>query len=392
MTPTDDSKPRSLLLLVAGAKGAVGSTVAVAVAVMQKDPEAILPSLTTRHSFPYLGLVQEFRMAGWDSHPEAMAGCVKKHGVLPESLWKAVHSDLDNMTIFTAPPSDLNLSDQIEHLQRDIQAIRKEHADALPVFINLLPAGVQVGLERFEDITELHSQIDPAAFPDLAYVLAAIRSGIPVVNFTPNKMEVPVIINDSVSQNVPICGYDGKTGQTYLKVVLASALKTRSFFVDGWYSLNILGNTDGKNLMDPGRAAGKVANKTDLLDEILGYPVGRQYNSPSHKVHIDYYPPRGDAKEAWDVIDFQGMFGLPMSIRLNFQGRDSILAAPMVLDLARWMAVLQLAGRCGPVPELGFYFKKPIGEKPPLTFQDQVLSLQTLEQECKKKCLKLATP
>lgn len=165
-------------------------------------------------------------------------------------------------------------------------------------------------------------------------------------------------------------------------MVLASALKARCLHVDGWYSLNILGNADGKNLMDPERAAGKVANKTQLLDDILGYPVGKKYGEPCHKVHIDYYPPRGDAKEAWDVIDFQGMFGLPMSIRLNLQGRDSILAAPLILDLSRWMAVLKWVGRSGLIPELGFYFKKPLGKNPPVNFQDQVHGLRELEKEC----------
>jgi myo-inositol-1-phosphate synthase len=168
-------------------------------------------------------------------------------------------------------------------------------------------------------------------------------------------------------------------------VVLASALKARRLSVDGWYSLNILGNADGKNLMEPERAAGKVANKTDLLDDILGYPIGERYGSPTHKVHIDYYPPRGDAKEAWDVIDFRGLFDLPMSIRLNLQGRDSILAAPMALDLGRWMAALQLAGHCGPVPELGFYFKKPVGPKAPRTFQEQLNSMDLLERRCEEK-------
>jgi myo-inositol-1-phosphate synthase len=216
----------------------------------------------------------------------------------------------------------------------------------------------------------------------LAYVLASILSGIPVVNFSPNPLEFPVIVQQAVNHHVPICGRDGKTGQTYFKVVLASALNARCLHVDGWYSLNILGNADGKNLMDPERAAGKVANKTQLLDDILGYPVGQKYGEPCHKVHIDYYPPRGDAKEAWDVIDFQGMFGLPMSIRLNFQGRDSILAAPLILDLSRWMAVLKSAGRSGLIPELGFYFKKPLGKNPPLNFQDQVHGLWELEKEC----------
>ena len=182
-----------------------------------------------------------------------------------------------------------------------------------------------------------------------------------------------------------MAGRDGKTGQTYLKTVLASALKARSLLVDGWYSLNILGNQDGKNLMDPKKAAGKLSNKTEILDEILGYPVGERYGASSHQVKIDYYPPRGDAKEAWDVIDFLGVFGLPMSIRLNLQGRDSVLAAPLLLDLARWMVVLQMAGRSGPIPELAFFFKQPIGNDPPMSFQDQVSGLQDLELDCEQK-------
>jgi myo-inositol-1-phosphate synthase len=273
----------------------------------------------------------------------------------------------------------------VAHLTLDIQNLKKHHPDAAPVLINLLPACDLMNLEQVTSLSRLYSDVDPSLFPDLAYVLAAVLSEVPVVNFTPNHLEVPVIVQEAVARGVPMAGYDGKTGQTYLKVALASALKARSFYVDGWYSLNILGNADGKNLMDPERAAGKVANKTDLLDDILGYPVGDRYDTPSHKVHIDYYPPRGDAKEAWDVIDFQGMFGLSMSIRLNFQGRDSVLAAPLVLDLARWMAVLKTAGRAGPVPELAFYFKKPLGENPPLSFQDQILSLEALEKECDDK-------
>ena len=170
-----------------------------------------------------------------------------------------------------------------------------------------------------------------------------------------------------------------KTGQTYFKVVLASALKARGLYVDGWYSLNILGNADGLNLMDPDNACGKLNNKTRLLDDILGYPVGEHYGRSTHKVTIDYYPPRGDAKEAWDVIDVKGVFGMPMSLRLNLQGRDSILAAPMALDLARWAAALQVAGIAGPVADLGFYFKKPVGDDAPLTFEDQLGALDRLE-------------
>jgi myo-inositol-1-phosphate synthase len=205
-----------------------------------------------------------------------------------------------------------------------------------------------------------------------------------VVNFTPNEIEIPSLLHEAAERGVPLAGRDGKTGQTYLKVVLASALKARKLYVDGWYSLNILGNADGKNLMEPGKAEGKLMNKTEILDEILGYSVGERYQAASHKVHIDYYPPRGDAKEAWDVIDFLGLFGLPMSLRLNLQGRDSILAAPLVLDLARWMAALQRSGKSGLVPELGFYFKKPLGDKPFLTFEDQLTGLHDLEESCNR--------
>jgi myo-inositol-1-phosphate synthase len=387
MKNTDDSKDGALLLMVAGAKGAVASTVAVAAAVLRKQSEAILPSLTTRDSFPYLGPPNRIYMAGWDNQNVELTRCIHNHGVLSENIWKSHQLELDETPILKVPSPDMDLEGQVDSLMHDIQTFRHQHPDARPVLINLLPANIQMDLERFAGLAELYAELNPVDCPDLAYVLAAVLSGVPVVNFTPNRIATQTIISEAIRHKVPLSGCDGKTGQTYLKVVLASALKARNLFVDGWYSLNILGNTDGKNLMDPQRACGKVANKTEFLDEILGYGVGQQYGCPSHKVHIDYYPPRGDAKEAWDVIDFKGMFGLPMSIRLNLQGRDSILAAPLVLDLARWMAVLQMAGRYGAIPELAFYFKKPLGDQPPLTFQEQISSLQALEKECDEKCL-----
>jgi myo-inositol-1-phosphate synthase len=382
MTYSDSLKSRSLLLMVAGAKGAVASTVAVVVAKLQKDPDTLLPCLTTQNRFPYLGPPHAVYMAGWDTQAAKLSDCVKTYGVVPDNFWKPYRSDLDEILIFQAPSLDLNLEAQVRHLMQNIRDIKKQHSNALPVLINLLPAGIQLDLENFTSLTELYSKVDPSKFPDLAYALASILSGIPLINFSPNHLEIPVIVQQAVEHHVPVCGRDGKTGQTYFKVVLASALKARCLHVDGWYSLNILGNADGKNLLNPERAAGKLANKTQLLDDILGYPVGEKYGEPCHKVHIDYYPPRGDAKEAWDVIDFQGMFGLPMSIRLNLQGRDSILAAPLILDLSRWMAVLKLTGRSGLIPELGFYFKKPLGKNAPLNFQDQVHRLRELEKEC----------
>jgi myo-inositol-1-phosphate synthase len=389
MTNNDKLKPGPLLIMIAGAKGAVGSTVAVAAVAMNKNPEVILPSLITRSSFAYMGPPESIYMAGWDSQPASLVDCINHHGVLTDNLWKPFQKDLEKIPIFPSPPRDLDLKGQVAYLMKDIQDLKKQHSNALPVMINLLPACIRCSLDEVKHLEELYAVVNPGNFPDLAYVLAAISSEIPVVNFSPNLLEIPVVVQKAMDYRVPISGRDGKTGQTYFKVVLASALKARNLYVDGWYSLNILGNADGKNLMDPDRAAGKVANKTELLDEILGYSVGEHYQEPTHKVHIDYYPPRGDAKEAWDVVDFRGLFDLPMSLRLNILGRDSILAAPMVLDLARWMAALKMAGCSGAVPELGFYFKKPIGENPALSFQDQIHRLRDLEKECDEKCLKI---
>ncbi len=377
-----DNIAQKLLLLIAGAKGAVGSTVAAAAAVMQKSPELILPSLSTEHLFSNLDLPRDTVFGGWDTRPQHMSASLESHGIIPERFWKPYENELNEMPVFEAPGSELDLDEQIDHLVNDIGRFKTLHPDAHPVFINLLPASIRKDLSACQTLTQLYAEEVCESLPDFAYTLAAVLSGVPVVNFSPNAVEIKPVLDEAIQQGVPIAGRDGKTGQTYLKVVLASALKARNLLVDGWYSLNILGNADGENLMDPECAEGKLRHKTDLLNDILGYPVGQQYDTPSHKVHIDYYPPRGDAKEAWDVIDFQGMFGLPMSLRVNLLGRDSILAAPLVIDLARWVTILKLAGHSGPAPELAFFFKKPVGDHAPVTFQDQIAALLQLEREC----------
>ncbi len=386
MTPSPASQSPSLLLLIAGAKGAIGSTLAVAAEALRDDPAPILSSLTTAHQFPWLGPDEKINVAGWDLSSESMIRSAEIHGVLPPHILSRCVDRLAFLPV-VQPPTFPDLASQTARLMEDIKAFQDAHPGSEPVLVNLLPSGRQTdpdGGRCFEDLCDIY---DPVACPDIAYALAAIRSGVPVVNFTPNVLETDAVVKEAASRGVPLSGRDGKTGQTFLKVVLASALKARSLQVDGWYSLNILGNADGRNLMDPDCARGKLSNKTGLLDEILGYPVGQRYGVPTHKVHIDYYPPRGDAKEAWDVIDFLGMFDMPMSLRLNLQGRDSILAAPMVLDLARWMATLKLAGRAGLVPELGFYYKKSVGADPPVTFQAQLQRLQDLHQACETAIL-----
>ncbi len=368
-----------LLLLVPGIKGAIGSTLCLASRMLPHQPDAILPYLTA----PALGTLADspvVEIAGWDIGTTSIAETVATHGVVPPRVAAPVLRMLDDIAVVTAPNAADPLETQIAKIHNDIHQFRARYPAARPVMINLLPAcpPCSAGLgDKLEDI-------DSRLFPDLAYALAAVREGIPLVNFTPNDLTQPAVINTAWENGVPLAGRDGKTGQTYFKVVLASAFRARRLYVDGWYSMNILGNADGRNLMDPSRAHGKLQNKTRLLDDILGYQVGEHYGEPTHKVRIDYYPPRGDAKEAWDVIDFKGLFGLPMSLRVNLQGRDSILAAPMAIDLALWMVQLQDRGYKGPIADLGFFFKKPEGENPPYTFVDQIQALQTLAAACRE--------
>jgi len=320
-------------------------------------------------------------MAGWDIAEDSLADAIARHKVLPAGIWRPYESPLAGVTVLDAPACRGTIGDQVGRVREDIRQLRAACPRARPVLVNLLPAARDLADPASRvDLDTLLNEPAQAGPPDLAYAIAAVESGLPVVNFTPNTVELPAICSRALANKVPLAGRDAKTGQTYFKVVLASALKARGLYVDGWYSLNILGNADGLNLMDPDRASGKLNNKTSLLDDILGYPVGERYGRSAHKVHIDYYPPRGDAKEAWDVIDIKGIFGLPMSLRLNLQGRDSILATPMVLDLARWAAALQVAGFAGPTPELGFYFKKPVGENAPLTFEQQLAALDRLQE------------
>jgi myo-inositol-1-phosphate synthase len=391
MDRSPDRTPQ-LLLLVAGVKGAIGTTLAAAVAAMQENPSLVLSGLTTAAKFAFLGDCTAVAVTGWDPAGDAITDAITRHGVLPEGLWRPYESRLAQVAVFDAPDGTLALASQVDRLRADIQRCRDRYPDARPVMVNLLPAACDISdPARYTTVDQLLTEAGASAPPDLAYAIAGIQAGIPVVNFTPNTVELPAIVSLAVDKGVPIAGRDGKTGQTYFKVVLASALKARGLYVDGWYSLNILGNADGLNLMDPDHACGKLNNKTHLLDDLLGYPVGERYGRSTHKVHIDYYPPRGDAKEAWDVIDVRGILGMPMSLRLNLQGRDSILAAPMVLDLARWTAALQATGLSGPVPDLGFYFKKPVGDDAPLTFEDQLNALERLESRIESRMAEIST-
>lgn len=376
-------KSDPILLMVAGAKGAIASTMGVAIITLDHEPELIRPYLTV-NSATFSNLLRPVKMVGWDISPSNLTDSLLNHRVLQPSLWQQYSDRLHHMDIRSGPAESLDFKGQVDAIGQDMADFKASCPNTVPVLVNLLPAAGDTEFRDCRDLGEIYRKGVVDSNPDLAYVVAAILANVPVINFSPNTVEIPAVCQIAQENRIPLAGRDGKTGQTYFKVALASALKARNLNVDGWYSLNILGNADGKNLMNPERAAGKVANKTELLDDILGYRVGADYSGDTHKVHIDYYPPRGDAKEAWDVVDFKGLFGLPMSIRLNFQARDSILAAPMILDLAQWLATLQMAGYGGPISELGFYFKKPLGNNPPLTFQEQTRALEKLATELSK--------
>lgn len=370
-----------VLIAAVGAKGAVGSTVCAAVAALKDGAEEVSGALTTAFALPGAGDPTDVVFSGWDIRDGSIIEAIKVHQVLPQGMWSGYEAAMQEMKIFKAPSGPM--LERVERVVGDLEEMESLYPWATPVVVNLLPAARQPLWPHVETVDELLSRDDWSGLPDIPYLLGALRKGVPFVNFTSNPLEHPVLVEEARVRGVPLAGRDGKTGQTYLKVVLASALKARSLRVRGWYSLNILGNDDGRNLSDPAVGISKVENKTKVLDEILGYQLGG-----SHLVRIDYYEPRGDSKEAWDVIDFVGAFGLPMSLRLNLLARDSVLAAPMVVDLARWMAAMKGMGRSGVISELAFYFKRPLGLDYPKTFQEQISALEGLRRECQMRLKK----
>jgi myo-inositol-1-phosphate synthase len=202
---------------------------------------------------------------------------------------------------------------------------------------------------------------DPLIAPSMIYAYAAIMSGVPFANGAPNlAVDIPALTKLAEEKRVPICGKDFKTGQTLMKTILAPGLKSRMLGLDGWYSTNILGNRDGEVLDDPENFKTKEESKLSVLEHILQPDVYPDlYKDFSHVVRINYYPPRGDNKEGWDAIDIFGWLGYKMQIKIDFMCRDSILAAPLALDLALFMDLAQRAGMRGIQEWLSFYFKAP---------------------------------
>jgi len=225
--------------------------------------------------------------------------------------------------------------------------------------IFLKPEEVHSTPEKF---VEAMKSNHPSIAPSMLYAWASITSGVPFANGAPNlTVDFPAMQQLALEHNVAICGKDFKTGQTLMKTVLAPAFKARMLGLSGWFSTNILGNRDGEVLEDPGSFKTKEESKLGALEYILQpdlYP--ELYGKMFHKVRINYYPPRGDNKEGWDNIDIFGWLGYPMQIKVDFLCRDSILAAPIVLDLVLFLDLAQRAGLRGIQEWLSFYFKSPM--------------------------------
>jgi myo-inositol-1-phosphate synthase len=221
------------------------------------------------------------------------------------------------------------------------------------------PSQVHQTLKEFECGLQKN---DPEIAPSQVYAYAALKSGVPYANGAPNlTTDTPALLELARERQVPVCGKDFKTGQTYMKTLLAPGFKARMLGMSGWFSTNILGNRDGEVLEDPGSFKSKEETKLSVLQQILQpdlYP--ELYKDLYHAVRINYYPPRGDSKEGWDNIDIFGWLGYPMQIKIDFLCRDSILAAPLVLDLVLFMDLAQRAGMRGIQEWLSFYFKAPM--------------------------------
>src|SRR6204780_4561901 len=256
--------------------------------------------------------------------------------------------------------------DKAQMLMDDIEQFRKKHNCSRLVMVWCAstevfhrPAAVHQTLKDFECGLMKN---DPDIAPSQIYAYAALKSGVPFANGAPNlTTDTPALLELARDRQIPVCGKDFKTGQTFMKTLVAPGLKARMLGMSGWFSTNILGNRDGEVLEDPGSFKSKEETKLSVLQQILQpelYPL--LYKDLYHAVRINYYPPRGDAKEGWDNIDIFGWLGYPMQIKINFLCRDSILAAPLVLDLVLFLDLAQRAGMKGIQEWLAFYFKAPM--------------------------------
>jgi myo-inositol-1-phosphate synthase len=391
----DIQEPKGKLGVLLPGMGAVATTFIAGVESVRRGLAEPFGSLTqmgtirlgkrTEHRSPMikefvpLAGLNDIVFAGWDIYADNAYEAASKAGVLGREHLDPIKDFLSTIRPMSAvfstkyvkkidgpnKKTGANWYDLSEQLKTDIARFKKEKQIERLVMVwcastevYTAPKPVHQTIKTFEEGLRRN---DPDIAPSMVYAYAAISSGIPFANGAPNlTVDIPALVELARQKQVPIGGKDFKTGQTLMKTIVAPGLKARLLGLNGWFSTNILGNRDGEVLDDPESFKTKEVSKLSVLDTILQpklYPS--LYGNFFHKVRINYYPPRGDNKEGWDNIDIFGWLGYPMQIKIDFLCRDSILAAPIVLDLALFMDFAKRAGLHGIQEWLSFYFKSP---------------------------------
>jgi myo-inositol-1-phosphate synthase len=375
--------------------GAVSTTFVAGVEAIRKGTAKPIGSLTQmgtirlgKRTDKRIPLIKDFVplanlddvvFGAWDIFEDSAYDAALHAGVLEKALVEDLREQLESLKPMAAVFSHnyvkrlngtnikggKNKMELAEQLMADISKFKEEKGCerlvivwAASTEIYLEPSEIHNSIEAFEKA--LYDS-DERIAPSMIYAYAAIKSGVPFANGAPNlTVDIPALTKLAEQNNVPICGKDFKTGQTLMKTIIAPGLKARTLGLDGWYSTNILGNRDGEVLDDPENFKTKEESKLSVLETILQPDQNPDlYGNFSHVVRINYYPPRGDNKEGWDAIDIFGWLGYKMQIKIDFMCRDSILAAPLCLDLALFMDLAQRAKMKGVQEWLSFYFKAP---------------------------------
>ena len=395
-TPVDIAPAKGRLGVLLVGLGAVSTTFIAGVLAIRKGLAKPIGSLTQMGTVrlgkrtegrspkisdvvPLAGL-GDLVFGGWDIFQDDSYAAARTAGVIERSLLDQVRPELEKIKPWPAVfdqryvkrldgpnvKTGRNKRDLAEQVMEDIRRFKKDNSlDRLVMIwcgsteVFMTETEAHANMKNFERALE---ENDPAIPSSMVYAYAAIREGIPYANAAPNlTADIPALVELASHTNTPLAGKDLKTGQTLIKTIIAPGLKARLIGVDGWYSTNILGNRDGEVLDDPESFKTKEESKKSVLDYILQpqlYPD--LYDHLCHVVRINYYPPRGDNKEGWDNIDLVGWLGYPMQLKINFLCRDSILAAPIVLDLALFMDLAKRANMHGIQEWLSFYFKSPV--------------------------------
>lgn len=358
----------------------IGSLTQLATIRLGKRTDARTPRIS---DFVPLARLDDLVFGGWDIYEDSAYDAAVNAKVLDRPLLdqvKAPLSEIRPMKAVFDPEYVKRINgpnvkqggskmDKAEMLMDDIRNFREATGAARLVMIWCgstevfhRPASVHESLKDFECGLQKN---DPGIAPSQIYAYAALKSGVPFANGAPNlTTDAPALLELSREREIPVCGKDFKTGQTFMKTLLAPGFKARMLGINGWFSTNILGNRDGEVLEDPGSFKSKEETKLSVLQQILQPDLYPQlYKDLYHAVRINYYPPRGDGKEGWDNIDIFGWLGYPMQIKIDFLCRDSILAAPLVLDLVLFMDLAHRSGMRGIQEWLSFYFKAPMTAK-----------------------------